>query len=75
MKENEKLAREVLAVIGQSDLETGVSVLTNILGQIVAAISEGQLRLIDEASSNIAHNIKICAMNKLLVDDDKRREE
>ena len=63
----------IVAALGTVDLETALTVVCNLAGQIVATLSEGRPSGIQAHADSLAENIKKAAILKMLHDDDARR--
>lgn len=64
----------ILAKIGQCDLESALTVVCNIAGQLIAGLSEGRPSGIKAHSESVAENIRRAAIAKLLYEDARNRE-
>lgn len=73
--EVERITKAVLEGIGDADLESALTVLCGISGQLIANLSEGNLAKAAEQSQTMGLNIRRAATAKLLYDSERRREE
>ena len=72
--EVDRLTNAVIEALGPVDLESGLTVMTNITGQLVAHLCKGQPGMVDRHMMSVAAGIKAAALTKLLHDDKQRRE-
>lgn len=73
--EVERITNEIMTGLGEADLESALTVLCGITGQVVAAMAEGKPGLVAVHSASVHKNIHRAALAKLLHDHDKKREE
>lgn len=71
--EVERVTGVVLEALGTCDLESALTVVCNIAGHLVAALSEGKPSGVQQHGDSVAENIKKAAIAKLLHDDKQRR--
>lgn len=73
VEEQVRLTNIVLQALGTCDMETAVTVLTNILGHVVAEMSQGRPSEVQKVGHRVAETVKMAAIAKLLHEDDQRR--
>ena len=73
-EEVERITNVVIESLGPIDLESGLTVMVNITGQLVAALSNGKPSEVQRHAESVSTGIKAAALTKLLHDDSKRRE-
>lgn len=66
--------RQLLAVIGEWSLDTGIIVLTAALGQMIAGKAGNVPGQIEAIIQRVGRGLKASAVNKMIHDDNKRRE-
>ncbi|HNQ98382.1 MAG TPA: hypothetical protein PKN52_00200 [Trueperaceae bacterium] len=66
-------AGKVVEALSEYDLQVALTVLTNVCGQVVAALAEGRPSEVQRQGTSLAENIKRAAIAKLLHDDEQRR--
>lgn len=69
-----RITDKILGGIGQCDLESALTVVCNIAGQLIAALAQGKPSAIQEHSKSVGENIRTAAIAKLLYDDAQYRE-
>ena len=69
----EVITNKIVVELGSVDLETALTVICSLAGQVVAALSEGRPSSIQAHADSLASNIKKAAIIKMLHDDDERR--
>ncbi len=69
-----RVTNVIVDALGQMDLESGLTVICNLAGQLVCALAEGRPSDIKKHGNNMADNIMKAAIAKALYDDAKRRE-
>lgn len=67
-------AGKVIEALGEHDLQTALTVLTNVCGQVVAAMAEGRPSEVQRQGTSLAESIKRAAIAKLLHDDERGRQ-
>lgn len=72
--EVERITNVMMEALGECDLESALTVLCNLAGQLVATMSEGKPSLVQRHGNIIAENVKKAAIAKLLYDDEKTRK-
>lgn len=70
-----RLTNIIMEQIGPIDVESALTVVCNLAGQLVAALSAGRPSGIKEHTESLAENIRHAAIAKLLYDDAKTRNE
>lgn len=70
-----RLTNIIMGQIGTTDVESALTVICNLAGQLVASLSEGKPSGVKEYSISLAENIRFAAITKLLHDDEKKRKE
>ena len=78
MADRDEIARitnVIVDALGGVDLESALTVVYNLAGQLVCALAKGQPSGIKEHGNDMANNIMKAAIAKALHDDAKRREE
>lgn len=70
-----RLTNIIMEQIGKTDVESALTVVCNLAGQLVALLSGGKPSAIKEHSASLAENIRLAAITKLLYDDAKARKE
>ncbi len=73
--EVKRLTNVICETLGDVDLESILTVLCNLLGQLVCSLAEGKPSGIQTHGDCIAENVKKAAIAKMLWDDDQRRKE
>lgn len=63
--EVDRIAAVIMSELGQADLESAMTVLCSISGQVVAAVSEGRLGDVKLHVDNMAQNIHRVAIVQL----------
>ncbi len=74
-EEVEHLTNVICETLGNVDLESILTVLCNLLGQLVCTLADGKPSGIQTHGDCIAENVKKAAIAKMFYDDDKRRRE
>lgn len=74
-EEIERITNTVVDALGECDIESALTVICNLAGQLVAVLSGGIPSRVQSHGNNLAENIKKAAIVKLLYDDDQRRRE
>lgn len=69
------ITNRIVAELGEVDLETALTVICNLAGQLIAALSEGRPSGIQAHADSVAENIKKAAIVKMLYDDEERRRD
>tara|TARA_R110000772_G_scaffold257246_1_gene373976 strand:+ start:265 stop:870 length:606 start_codon:yes stop_codon:yes gene_type:complete len=64
--------RKVLASLGNASMQDGLTVLTNVMGHIVAHQSEGKPSLIKSISADLTEAVRISAIGKIMHDVEER---
>lgn len=78
MADQDQIARItniIIEALDEVDLESALTVVYNLAGQLVCALAEGRPSGIKEHGKVMADNIMKAAMLKAIHDDAKRREE
>ncbi len=65
----------IMGQIGTIDVETALTVLCNLAGQLVAFLSDGKPSGIKTHTESLSENIRRAAIAKILYDDAKARKE
>lgn len=73
--EVERLTNVICETLGDVDLESILTVLCNLLGQLVCTLADGKPSGIQAHGDCIAENVKKAAIAKMIHDDDERRRE
>ncbi len=71
--EVERITDTIVAELGDVDLESALTVVCNLAGQLICALAQGRPSGIQEHGDVVAENIKKAAITKMLYDDDRRR--
>lgn len=74
-EEIDRITNTVVDALGECDVESALTVVCNLAGQLVAMLSGGVPSRVQSHANNLAENIKKAAIVKLLYDDDQRRRE
>lgn len=69
-----RITNVIVEALGDVDLESALTVVCNLAGQLIAGLSEGRPSAIQAHGDSVAENIKKAAIIKLLHDDQKVRE-
>lgn len=69
-----RITNAVVDALGTADLESALTVVCNIGGQLVAALSDGKPSAIREHAKSLTENIMRAAIAKVLHDDTQRRK-
>lgn len=72
-EEVERITNVIVEELGDMDLESALTVVCNLAGQLVCTLAQGRPSGIQEHGDNMAENIKKAAITKMLHDDDERR--
>ncbi len=64
----------IMGQIGGTDVESALTVVCSLAGQLVAALSEGRPSGITKHTESLAENIRRAAIAKLLCDDSKKKK-
>lgn len=70
-----RVTNVIVDALGSVDLESALTVVCNIAGQLICALSEDKPSLIQQHGNMVAENVKKAAITKLLYDDANRRVE
>lgn len=73
--EIERITNVIVEELGDVDLESALTVVCNLAGQLVCTLAQGRPSGIQEHGDNMAENIKKAAIAKMFHDDDKRRAD
>lgn len=65
----------IMEHIGPLDVESALTVVCNLAGQLVASVAAGQPSAIRSHSEGLLENIRRAAITKLLYDDSQARKE
>lgn len=71
--EVERITSAIIESLGEMDLESALTVVCNLAGQLVCILAKGKPSLVQRHSDNIAENIKAAALIKMIHDDNERR--
>ena len=69
-----RLTLIIMEQIGNTDVESALTVICNLAGQLVASLSEGKPSGVKAHTDSLAENIRCAAIAKLLHDDDQTRK-
>lgn len=69
-----RITNIIMEQIGNTDVESALTVICNLAGQLVCALSEGRPSDIKSRVESIAENIRCAAIAKLLHDDEIKRK-
>lgn len=72
-EEVNRITNKIIEELGEVDLESALTVVCNLAGQLVAALSEGRPSAVKAHSHSLKENIIKAALTKLFHDDEKRR--
>ncbi len=64
----------IMAQIGETDIESALTVVCNLAGQLVASVADGRPSAIREHTEGLLENIQRAAITKILYDDAKARK-
>ena len=70
-----RLTNIIMEQIGGTDVESALTVICGLAGQLVASLSEGRPSDVKAHADSLAGNIRNAAITKLLHDDEKLRKE
>ena len=70
-----RLTNIIMSQIGNTDVESALTVVCNLAGQLVAALSDGKPSEIKSRTESIAENIRCAAITKLLHNDELARRK
>lgn len=70
-----RITNSIIEALGEVDLQSALTVLCGLAGQLVAEMSEGKPSAVRTHSKSITENIMQSAIAKLVYDDEQRREE
>ena len=70
-----RLTNIIMEQIGESDVESALTVVCNLAGQLVASIADGKPSNIQKHTESLAENIRRAAITKILHDDAIARKE
>ena len=73
--EVDRITATIMKELGDCDLESALTVLCGILGQVVGELSEQRPSAIQKQTNIIAENIKTAAIARVMEKDDKRRAD
>lgn len=65
----------IMEQIGRLDVESALTVVCNLAGQLVASVADGQPSAIRSHSEGLLENIRRAAITKILYDDSQARKE
>ena len=71
--EVDRITNTIVTELGGVDLESVLTVLCNLTGQVVCSLADGKPSGIQAHGNSVAENIKKAAIAKMIHDDDKRR--
>lgn len=69
-----RITNAIIEQLGDVDLESALTVLYNLSGQLVAALANNKPSGIQHHANNMAENIKKAAIAKTIYDDEQRRK-
>lgn len=69
-----RLTLIIMEQIGNTDVESALTVICNLAGQLVASLSEGKPSGVKLYTDSLVENIRCAAIAKLLYDDDLTRK-
>ena len=69
-----RLTNVIVEGLGDADLESALTVVCNLAGQLICALSEGKPSLVQLHGDQVAENVKKAAITKLWYDDEQRRK-
>ncbi len=70
-----RITEKIVEELGVIDLESGLTVICNLAGQLVCALAGGKPTGIKIYAESLAENIRAAAVTKMLHDDAVRREQ
>ena len=70
-----RITNIIMEQIGDADVESALTVVCNLAGQLVASLAEGTPSGIKKHSDLLTENIRRAAIAKILYDDAKTRKE
>ncbi len=70
-----RITNIIMEQIGETDVESALTVVCNLAGQLVASLAEGTPSGIKKHSDFLTENIRRAAITKILHDDAKTRGE
>ncbi len=70
-----RLTGIIMEQIGNTDVESALTVVCNLAGHLVASLAEGKPSGIQKHSEALIENIRRAAITKILYDDAKARKE
>lgn len=70
-----RMTNIIMAQIGPIDVETALTVVCNLAGQLVASLAAGRPSGIIEHTTALSENIRRAAITKILYDDELIRKE
>ena len=73
-EEVKRITDAIIAVCGPVDLESALTAVCNITGQLIAALAEGSPTKLSAHSASVHNHIHKVAAAKMLYDDQKARE-
>lgn len=68
-----RITNAVVDALGECDLESALTVVCNIAGQLVAALSDGKPAEAQRHMQSVAANISKAATTKMFADAEKRK--
>jgi len=72
--EVERITNLIIADFGTVDLETALTVVCNLAGQLICSLAEGRPSGIQAHGDSVAENIKKAAITLMLHQDSERRK-
>ncbi len=70
-----RLTNIIMEQIGTTDVESALTVICSLAGQLVASLADGKPSAIQEHTESLAENIRRAAITKILHDDAQARKE
>ena len=72
-EEVDRITNAIIQELGSVDMESALTVICNLAGQVVAALAEGQPSAVRRHCNNVAEHVKTAALIKLLHDTNERQ--
>lgn len=69
-----RITNAVVEALGTCDIESALTVVCNLGGQLIAHLSGGQPSKVQAYGNSVAENMKKAAITKLFHDDEQRRK-
>ena len=70
-----RITSVIMEQIGQLDIESALTVVCNLAGQLVASTADGRPSEIMSLTEGLMENIRRAAITKILYDDSQARKE